>query len=186
MNSYNVLITPDMPRCMRMHGDFIQGLIDLYESMGAGIRDGMVVEVGCWQGESTEVACQMVGRLVCVDPWYNPADEAVFNIRLGRFSNFVKCKMFSLEAADTWADCTIDAVYIDAMHNYSNVKADILAWSRKVKIGGWISGHDYDEIDTHTGVVQAVNELLGKPVNRFKDSSWSFQKTGEIQVGGMK
>jgi hypothetical protein len=39
------------------------------------------------------------------------------------------------------------------------VKADIIAWRSRVKIGGWLSGDDYDPIKW-PGVIRAVDELL--------------------------
>jgi hypothetical protein len=39
------------------------------------------------------------------------------------------------------------------------VKADIAAWSRKVRKGGLVIGHDYFKLAVHNfGVVEAVNE----------------------------
>ena len=40
-------------------------------------------------------------------------------------------------------DNSLDFVYIDGNHKYDYVMLDILLWSRKVKKGGMVSGHDY-------------------------------------------
>ena len=187
----NITIQPDFPRLMRLRSDnvevapeldFIQGLADLYEMIGG--PDKTVVEVGCWTGESTEIAAQCVGILICIDPFFvSPEHEPIFDSRLAPYHNVVKLKTLSTQAAAIFANRSLDAVYIDAMHDYENVKADIAAWRPKVKVGGWIAGHDYDDGEKHVGVVKAVDELLGKPEHRFQDSSWAFKVEHETVIG---
>ncbi len=65
----------------------------------------------------------------------------------------------SVTAARLFADASIDWVHLDARHDYASVKADIHAWLPKVKLGGWLSGDDYDEIKWPE-VVNAVGDLL--------------------------
>lgn len=66
----------------------------------------------------------------------------------------------SLEAVNSFPDGSIAFVYIDAAHDYNNVKADILAWMPKVKKGGILAGHDYN----HPPVRKAVDEVLGEVI----------------------
>lgn len=49
-----------------------------------------------------------------------------------------------------------DLVFIDADHSYEAVKADIAAWTPKVRKGGVLAGHDYGVFE---GVTRAVNEI---------------------------
>lgn len=72
--------------------------------------------------------------------------------------NATLLKKYSLEASKIWPDYTFDFVYIDALHDYESVKADINAWFHKVKRGGILAGHDYSS--DWPGVMQAVNELV--------------------------
>jgi uncharacterized Rossmann fold enzyme len=73
-------------------------------------------------------------------------------------------RMHSAVAAQCVADASLDFVFIDADHSYEGCKADILAWSPKVRAGGFLSGHDYDNVDyPQWGVKRAVTELLGEP-----------------------
>lgn len=70
----------------------------------------------------------------------------------------------SREAAKDIPDGTLDFVFIDADHSYEGCKADIEAWRPKVKAGGFISGHDYENTDFPCwGVKKAVTELFGQP-----------------------
>jgi len=62
-------------------------------------------------------------------------------------------------------------VYIDAAHDYENVKKDILVWLPKVKQGGIIAGHDV----IIGGVKQAVVEIFGN-YKQFENTSWLIVK----------
>jgi cephalosporin hydroxylase len=65
----------------------------------------------------------------------------------------------SVVASRMFGDASIDWVHLDARHDCASVKADIQAWLPKVKVGGWMSGDDYDEIKWRE-VVKAVDDLL--------------------------
>lgn len=65
----------------------------------------------------------------------------------------------SLAASRMFADASVDWVHLDARHDYASVQADIRAWLPKVRVGGWLSGDDYDEIKWPE-VVKAVGDLL--------------------------
>lgn len=49
----------------------------------------------------------------------------------------------SIQAAQMVANASVDIVYIDAMHHYTAVWADLLSWWPKVKPCGILAGHDY-------------------------------------------
>lgn len=66
----------------------------------------------------------------------------------------------SIEAAKVVPDASLDFVFIDADHSYEGCKADIAAWLPKLKPGGLLSGHDYDNRDFEDfGVTRAVGEF---------------------------
>lgn len=52
-------------------------------------------------------------------------------------------KKFSTDAVKDFEDNSLDFVYIDANHEFTYVADDIHLWSRKVRPGGIIAGHDY-------------------------------------------
>ena len=56
---------------------------------------------------------------------------------------------------------SLDAVYIDAAHNYRAVKKDLENSRMTVKAGGIIMGHDYQK-EAMPGVYRAVNEFVEK------------------------
>jgi hypothetical protein len=54
----------------------------------------------------------------------------------------------------------LDFVYIDGNHRYEYASGDIRNFYPKVKDGGLIAGHDYDEGDPTNGVKKAVNKFF--------------------------
>jgi len=62
----------------------------------------------------------------------------------------------SLDACERVPDESLLLVYIDGDHSYRGVMADICAWRNKVKPGGYMAFHDYE--NTNYGVKQAVQD----------------------------
>jgi predicted O-methyltransferase YrrM len=136
--------------------------------------DGMhIVEIGCWKGKSSScMAVNIVnsGKKVifdCIDTWKGSSEHEEqgpelfeeFKKNMEPVKNFYIAKqMTSVDAAKTYANNSLDFVWIDASHNYDDVKNDILAWKPKVKIGGILGGDDYYK--NWPGVIQAVDELI--------------------------
>lgn len=156
-----------------------------------------IVEVGAWKGKSVAyLAVEVINskkniKVDAVDTWLgdpnesiHQQDEYVKNNKLYELflSNIEPVKhvinpvqMDSVEAAKLYADESIDAVFIDAAHDYENVKKDILAWYPKVKRNGYISGHDY----YHPPVKAAVDEMLSdKGVIHYSvvEGTWCLKK----------
>lgn len=71
--------------------------------------------------------------------------------------------MASLEAASQVEDGSLDLVFLDADHSYEGVCEDIRAWLPKVRKGGFIGGHDYqnDNAGFKFGVTEAVDKWAG-------------------------
>lgn len=150
------------------------------------------VEVGSWLGKSTVyLATQLRGRgrrarIDAVDTWDGGNDpillqhvaamggaEKLFQSFLhnvadaGHADVIYPVRLPSVEAAETYADNSIDVVYLDAGHSYAEVLADLHAWYPKVKPNGIIAGHDFvfDNVVSREGVVRAVCEFFeGRPL----------------------
>ncbi len=68
----------------------------------------------------------------------------------------------SVEMAALVADDSLDFVFLDAEHTREAVLEDLAAWWPKVRAGGLVSGHDWDNPDGPAwGVREAVEEFLG-------------------------
>jgi predicted O-methyltransferase YrrM len=57
--------------------------------------------------------------------------------------NIIVIDKFSEEAVQEIPYDSLDFVYIDGDHSYDYVMTDIILWSRRVRPGGIVSGHDY-------------------------------------------
>ena len=57
--------------------------------------------------------------------------------------NFQFIMQKSEEAVQSFEDGSLDAIYIDACHQFDCVQNDIQMWRPKLKPGGLISGHDF-------------------------------------------
>ena len=57
--------------------------------------------------------------------------------------NIIVIEKFSEEAVQEVPYDSLDFVYIDGDHFYDYVMTDIILWSRRVRPGGIVSGHDY-------------------------------------------
>jgi len=132
-----------------------------------------IIEVGSYRGRSARAMLDNSdAHLWCVDTWNTPSDGKTGIISIKDFRAFKVnlkdeearvniLKMRSARAAkillELYGPCSFDMVFIDGGHSYGQVKADILAYTPLVKVGGIISGHDYG---TWPGVAKAVRELV--------------------------
>jgi len=96
--------------------------------------------------------------------------------RISRFRDrVIILAMPSHEAAPNVKDESLDFIFIDADHSYEHCKQDIELWSPKVRPGGMISGHDYQ--DLFPGVIRAVDESFGA-FEIAEDRVWYLFKEG--------
>lgn len=91
----------------------------------------------------------------------------------------------SVLASEEFKNNSVDFVFIDAGHEYEEVKADILVWLPKIKKGGVIAGHDYNGFNKpggYPGVNQAVHEIFGKEVieDYIDEDCWLVKINGDV------
>jgi hypothetical protein len=129
-------------------------------------------EIGVCKGKFSRVFCWNIPdvSLYGIDTWTSdpndPGDEGELNE-----SNYAHAKKIlkpfkvtllrktSMEALNDFKDNSLDFVYIDANHTFDYAMRDIIEWSRKVKSGGIVSGHDYYRIKGF-GVILAVDTYV--------------------------
>lgn len=131
----------------------------------------VVAEVGVREGYFSKFILDntSVDKLYAIDPWENNAElsdcETVFQTckqLLDPFGDRAEMvKGYSPSASEMFEDGSLDFVYIDGLHDYESVKADIAGFYRKVKVGGIIAGHDY-HLGDWPGVYNAVNEFIAE------------------------
>ncbi|MCH9613341.1 MAG: hypothetical protein SP1CHLAM54_03400 [Chlamydiia bacterium] len=160
-----------------------------------GLDVRRMAEVGVFRGDASMAFSILFpeAKLHLIDPWlaydeyltdeagpmsdhqidYDNAYQHVQET-FGGDPNISIHKMTSFDAAQT-IDEEFDLVFIDGNHSYESVKEDIALWSKKVKPGGLITGHDYDHVN-FPGVVQAVDEAFGDEVLLGHDYTWIYGK----------
>lgn len=134
----------------------------------ASTQSGVFVEVGTWEGDFSYGLLEHTrcSKVYCVDPYkhfeddtypdgMNALTQAEFDAKYEtvqrRFRPFGDRVEFlrtgSIQAAERFADESVDFVYIDGNHDSKAVFADICAWYPKVKVGGYLCGDDLYSTD---------------------------------------
>jgi len=136
------------------------------------------VEVGVWYGDNALSMLQNLNieKLYLVDPFKR---HHIYSGRLFRQKRMDMVRMLCMEklkdfsdktvfirkksvsAVKDFSDDSLDFVYIDASHKYSDACKDIRVWKDKVKLLGVFGGHDYSPGVTD-GVVMAVDNDRNK------------------------
>lgn len=148
------------------------GLLDLFKEKGFKIG----VEVGTDRaGYAKNILERMPGvELYTIDPYlpYNEGDEVKDTLKmieienearsvLSKFPNSTLIVDTSMNVVKAFHDNSLDFVFIDGNHEYEYVYEDIVEWTKKLKPGGIIAGHDYKEdADKKYGVIEAVNRYV--------------------------
>jgi predicted O-methyltransferase YrrM len=122
-------------------------------------------EIGVLKGIYSAVLCEANPnlKLFSIDCWgygekkrreYHLQAYEEAKIRLAPYNVVILYKL-SMEAVLDFDDESLDFVYIDANHRPDFVREDIREWTKKVKKGGIVSGHDY-----HGDVAGVVDEYV--------------------------
>jgi hypothetical protein len=133
---------------------------------------GIVAEVGVANGDfsSQIISLNTPRKLHLVDIWQGERfnDTLFHNVR-SKFNHELAegqveiHRKLSTEAVYDFPDNYFDWVYIDTSHCYKGTKAELELYSRKVKPGGIIAGHDYTMGNWgkrfRYGVMEAVHEF---------------------------
>ena len=140
-------------------------------------------EIGVASGEYSKKLCEAnpQTKIYGIDAWeaygeypdYSAEElnlyyEEVKNY-FASFPNYEIIKEFSMDAVKKFEDNSLDFVYIDGNHQEPYITEDITEWSKKVRSGGIISGHDYvrgskkkegsDSDIIRFNVVEAINKF---------------------------
>ena len=161
-----------------------------------GFKKG--AEIGVRNGLYSEILCTLIPalELICVDP-YQSYDDYVelqgekgqlilneqFNkarSRLARF-NCKFMKMTSMDAVKRVPDNSLDFVFIDGNHSLQYVINDIAEWSKKVRIGGIVSGHDYWSSLSGRGFTKGLSPEQQLKLCQVKDAVDCWTKVNKIQ-----
>lgn len=111
-------------------------------------------EVGSWTGKYTQILCAANPEL--------KLHSIDLNGKTDKKTVPDNCKllrMSSLDAARKVVDASLDFVYLDGDHDLTDSINDLQAWSKKVRVGGIIAGHDFFRYRQRTNLhsFEAVN-----------------------------
>lgn len=140
-----------------------------------------IIEIGAWKGRSTLMMAHYTkGKVYAVDHWSGPSNvmehadgykevldngpDFVYNQFCKNVEEY-KDKIVVVREHSNTAYKTIeqygkdfDMLFIDGDHTYPQVLYDIRNYSKLLKPGALICGHDYPG---YPGVVKSVNEAFG-------------------------
>ncbi len=193
------------PRQMAAHAASIVVLLELIQR--ARKEPQRAAEIGCWQAQTSRwlltampyLELSLVDPLLCGgegEAWNDsfagaPPEQIAKNVELVEkcVADFAPRAIWhremSVDGARHFADGSLDLAFIDAAHDYANVKADIAAWLPKVRAGGYLAGHDWKSHGLYgKNVGRAVREFL---ISKEDDPlSWRLQvwpgKTWAVRV----
>ena len=145
--------------------DLPQMFVDIGFTRGA--------EVGVWRGEYSEKFLKAGLQMTVVDPWQAYSgyiDHTKHHMIAGAYEDAMRrfapygdevrvIRKFSHEAVADVPEGSLDFCYLDGNHSLFDVVRDLTLWSKKVRSGGIICGHDYKSFrqSVHIHVVEAVH-----------------------------
>lgn len=166
-------------------------------------------EIGAFRGAHAELIVKFLPdlkKLYLIDDWEHCSQNPIVDKQecINRFKDDKRIIIFHNTSVQTAHDCRsfrmqntiiqynekfiaepLDFVYIDGDHRYEFVLADIVVWYHKVKKGGLVCGHDYNNCDIRKAVeefclVAGINyHYWGLPGTTDCDTnpaSWFFEK----------
>jgi len=174
------------------HSNFYSEIVNKFPD------DSHFVEVGVWKGRGAAyMATEIINsgkkiKFDCVDNWeYSDLQKDIpENLYENLYETFLEnvkpvkhminpIKLLSHDASKLYENNSLDFVFIDAAHDYENVKRDIESWLPKIKVGGILAGHDYEtSID---GVKRAVDEVFKNKEITNKENCWIYEKKNNMK-----
>lgn len=154
----------------------------------------IVVEIGVYAGALSRLLAETssLEHLYIVDPWIwdgkftrKHMDGIAHKVSkwVDSTSNVHLFRMTSLEAVKKFDDGSVDFIHIDQRHGQEVIKSDIRAWWPKLRIGGTISGDNYEYPPLAKGVDEILPERHLSGMGKLRGITawriWSAVKTEE-------
>jgi len=185
-----------IPDCSR--SDLPQLFVELGFKVGA--------EVGVLTGNFTEEFCKAGLKMSAIDPWLmfydyqHPRGQKRLDQQYEQTKKTLEpyganiIRKISMDAVEEFPLNSLDFVYIDGNHHFRYVAEDIVEWTRRVRPGGIVCGHDFfystkkgENAQQVRWVVEAyvaahqipTYYVLGKQKRKDKWPSWMFFKPNE-------
>lgn len=166
----------EIPDCSR--DDLPEFFVEMGFKVGA--------EIGVYKGEFSEKIARSGLTLYAIDPWQiykgfeNQRGQARLDFQyehtkrvLTPYPNAKIIRKTSMDAVEDFEDGSLDFVYIDANHEFRYIAEDLAEWTKKVRKGGIVAGHDYFFVKTGTGAqIWHVAHVLKAYIGAFGITNW--------------
>ena len=143
-------------------------------------------EIGVYKGEFSQKLAKTGLNFYAIDPWKiykgfeNPRGQTRLDFQyehtkrvLSPYPNTKIIRKSSMEAVEDFEDESLDFVYIDANHEFRYIAEDLYEWTKKVRKGGIVAGHDYYFVQSGTKKpVWDVANVLKAYVDTFNIPNW--------------
>lgn len=144
------------------------GLAGLFRDLGFTVGAEIGVERGIYSKSLLDIIPNL--KLYCVDAWLNFPDyrynygektENYYEETKRRLSGYNAeiIRGLSTDVVKQFPDESLDFVFIDANHEFRHVVDDIDDWSRKVRMGGIVSGHDFRRMKAPEEVIHVKDVI---------------------------
>lgn len=164
----------EIPDCIRT--DLPQFFVEM------GFKAG--VEIGVYKAGYTEYFCKAGLKIYAVDPWLiyphyyavggQNRQELIYEGAKKTLAPY-DCTIIRKTSMDALVDIpdeSLDFVYIDGNHDFRYVAEDIYEWSKKVRGGGVVSGHDYFFASEANGRTSGVPYVVSAYTQAYGIKNW--------------
>jgi predicted O-methyltransferase YrrM len=159
------LSAPSPIKCKHLTRENLAGMLTVI-----GVKNG--VEVGVSGGRFSQSICARNPgiKFYGVDPYsieenndnFKTQEDAEYAyataLRRCKAYDYTLIRKTSAEGVKEFKDGSLDFVYLDGNHMYDHVIEDVRLWSKKVRVGGILSGHDYMLRNENCQVTEAIND----------------------------
>jgi len=123
---------------------------------------GVCLEIGSYRGLTTRFMAERTRRkVIAIDPYFEqqgqPSHRLAFLQNTAPFPHVELLRWTSGEAAARIG--AVSFCFIDAVHDYANVRFDICTYTPRIVVGGIVAFHDTDNM-AFAGTRRAVFEFL--------------------------
>ncbi len=147
-------------------------LLDREELLGSLPKDSIIAEIGVDHGDFSQqiINISQPKKLHLIDAWHSERyHEGLALLVEKKFEQQISNQLveinrgLSIDVVDSLPDNYFDWIYIDTVHDYHTTKLEMEKYSKKLKEGGIIAGHDYSMGNWvkgyKYGVIEAVHEF---------------------------
>lgn len=110
-------------------------------------------------------------------------EEIIGNVCKANLGSYVTLLPFdSLNASCRFPDGHFDFVFLDSSHRFESTKAEIRCWYPKIKEGGILAGHDYNEEEVGMAVNLVVPKTFQRPPIPEQEQTFPIEQLLHVET----